>query len=224
MAEVANNLRRLQRFDEEIILRQQIVEAVGRNAGPESQFALVAEMNLGICLGALGRYEEAELLLARVDPALEAGLGLFDPVTLQAHSWRSHVAVKLGKLEEARLLQEQLLAAYELNGLGGSPEGIKAALNLSNTLMALEQPIPAAQLLRQALELRTQSLGLDDPATLDVMQFLATALFISGEVSEARLLARSLVDGRSRVFGVDDNVTIRSRAFLAKIEGAVGED
>ena len=209
MTEVADNLMNLGRTDEEVIMRGQIAEATRQSLGSESRVAVNAEFAYAICLARLGRYEEAEPLIAHVMTVRSDELGQEDPSTLRAMSWGAHVAGKLGKLEVARLLQENVLVTYQRLGQGETAAGVKVAINLSTTLIALHDPGEAATLLRHAVEVRRQTLGEDDPATLDVMQALATALWMAGEVTDAQALAQGLAEKRSLALGEVDKESRR---------------
>jgi hypothetical protein len=218
MNEVANQLARQARTTEEAVLRWQIIDALRTNLGPEDEATLNAEWKLATCLTSLDRPEDADPLLTHVVAGKALALGNDDPETLAARAWSATVAKKLGRLPEARLQQEQVVAGYELQGLAESDQGILAALNLASTLTALHDFDGASRLLRHVLDLRSRTLGSDDPRTLDVLEALASVSFMNKNVPEATVMARNLVEKRARVLGDDAEETIKSRAFLASIE------
>jgi hypothetical protein len=174
MNEVANQLARQDRVAEEVVLRQQIVDGLRHNLGPEDDSILNAEWKLATCLTVLERPEDAEPLLAHVVAARTLALGENAPETLVAMAWSANVAKKLGRLEDARDLQQQIVTAYELGGDGESVQALSAALNLASTLTELHEPDEASRLLRFVAEVRSRTLGPDDPKTLEVLQVLAS--------------------------------------------------
>ncbi len=174
MNEVANQLSQQGRVTEEIAYREQIAELLHKNMGPEDESTLNAEFKLATCLMALERPEEAEPLLAHVVAGRCVALGEDDPQTLAALAWSASVARKLGRLGHARTLQEQVVNGYESRGEAESTQGLLAALNLASTLIELDELPEARPLLRSVLAIRRDTLGADDPKTLDVERVLAS--------------------------------------------------
>jgi hypothetical protein len=148
MNEVANQLSRLNRVSEETPLREQIVDGLRKNVGPEDEATLNAEFKLATCL----------LVLE----------------TLGARAWSASVAKRMGRLDEARLLQEQVVHGYETREESESEQGQTALLNLASTLNELDQRDGAGRLVRSVLEVRRRTLGSEDPKTLEVQRVLAS--------------------------------------------------
>jgi hypothetical protein len=88
-------------------------------------------------------------------------------------AWRASVAKKLGRLDDARTLQEQVVSEYEEQGAGESDQAVLAAFNLASTLTELHDLEGASRLLRRVVDVRRRTLGADDPKTLDVLRILA---------------------------------------------------
>jgi hypothetical protein len=101
-------------------------------------------------------------------------LGRGDPLTLTAMAWSATVAKKLGKLGDARALQEEIVSAYDEQGAGESDQALVAALNLASTLTEIHDLEGASRLLRHVLDVRQRTLGADDPKTRDVLRVLAS--------------------------------------------------
>ena len=139
MNEVANQLSRQSRVTEEITLREQIVDGLRKNVGPDDDATLNAEFKLATCLIALERPGEADPLLTHVVARRSLALGEDDPQTLSAKAWSASVARRVGRLHEARALQEQVLDGYNSHGEGESDQGLLAALNLASTLTELDE-------------------------------------------------------------------------------------
>jgi hypothetical protein len=75
MIAVADQLKRQVRYAEELLLRQQIVQALDRNLGPQDENALRAELQLGMCIVNLDREEDAEPFLTHVAAESEYSSG-----------------------------------------------------------------------------------------------------------------------------------------------------
>ncbi len=174
MNEVANQLSRQNRISEETALREQIVDGLRKNVGAEDDATLNAEFKLATCLIALERPEDADPLLTHVVAGRTLALGEDDPQTLGAKAWSASVAKRVGRLQEARALQEEVVDGYESRGEGESDQGLLAALNLASTLVELDQLDDAGRLVRFVLHVRRHALGPDDPKTREVQEVLAS--------------------------------------------------
>jgi tetratricopeptide (TPR) repeat protein len=172
MNEVANQLSRLERVTEEVSLRENIVEGLRASVGAEDASTLNAEWKLATCLMKLGRPEEAEPLLAHVVRGRASALGDEDPQTLLAMAWSASAAKQLGRLDQARSLQERVAEGYGLRAEGESAQAQLAALNLASTLSALNELDEAARLLTHVVDVRSRTLGPDDPKTAAARQLL----------------------------------------------------
>jgi len=174
MNEVANQLSRQNRIAEETTLREQIVDGLRKNVGAEDDATLNAELKLATCLLALERPHDADPLLTHVVAGRSLALGEDDPQTLAAKAWSASVAKRMGRLPEARALQEEVVNGYARNGEGESDQGQLAALNLASTLTELHQLDDAGRLVLSVLDVRRRALGPDDPKTQEVQQILAS--------------------------------------------------
>jgi hypothetical protein len=93
--DVANQLAKLDRVAEEVILMEQVVASL-RVHTPEGLKTASAEMQLAGCFVALGRLGDASPLLAHVVEIRLRELGEDDPETQRAEKARSFVADQLG--------------------------------------------------------------------------------------------------------------------------------
>jgi Tetratricopeptide repeat len=157
-----------------LALREQILSALRESVGPEDGATLNAEFKLATCLLALERPKDADPLLAHIVAVRSVALGENDPQTLIAIAWRASVARKVGRLAEARALQEQVVDGYQSRGEGESDQGLLAMLNLASTLTELDLLDEARQLVRSVLEVRQRTLGPEDQKTLEVQRVLAS--------------------------------------------------
>ena len=106
MNDVAEQLARQDRRPEEAIVLEQMVAAIRNTLGPDHDSSLSAELKLAICLLGLDRAGEAEPLLTDVVAGRARSAGAGDASTLAAMAWRATAARQLGKLGEARAIQE----------------------------------------------------------------------------------------------------------------------
>jgi hypothetical protein len=143
--------------------------------------------------------------------------GVDAAATLAAMAWSGSAARQLGRVSEARDIQELVLAGLESGGGAETLQGQSAALNLASTLADLGELDEAVRLVRDVLEVRARTLEPDDPRTLETLGTLATLLLRSGEVTLALELAVSLVESRERAYGGDAAETTQARDFLAAI-------
>jgi tetratricopeptide (TPR) repeat protein len=192
MIGVADALEQQGHHDEELILRQQIVTTNRRNLGEHDELVMHAELNLGICLCRLQRFEEARVTLTQVAPEMEDRFGPDDPNSLTAIGWLGHVEKSLGHLEEARSMQEKVVARYEMRGDGESIRALTAFGNLADTLEKLGEVDEAVRIYRHLLDVRSRTLGPDDSKTLDSLQNLAIALYMNRlDLPDAKVMAAS---------------------------------
>jgi len=172
MNEVASQRSRLGQVTEEVSLREKIVAGLRTSVGAGDASTLQAEWNLATCLMQLERFEDAAPLFAHVVHGRALALGSEDPQTLLAMAWSASAEKQLGRLDEARLLQEQVLAGYDRREEGESDQAQLAALNLASTLSELYELPEAARLVRHVVDVRSRTLGPDDPKTMNARQLL----------------------------------------------------
>jgi tetratricopeptide (TPR) repeat protein len=217
MIDVADQLARQDRAAEELVLREQAVAALREKPGPEHESTVNAVWKLATCLTTLGRPHDAEPLLADVVACKTLALGRDAPETLMAMAWAAAVAKKLGKLQQARALQEEVVAGYG-GGRADDERAMQAALNLASTLTELRAFDEASRLLRHVLDVHSDVFGLESPKTLDVLEALTSVTFMKGDSTEAMIMARNLLEQRERVQGNTADETDHARALLMKIE------
>jgi hypothetical protein len=218
MNDVADQLARQDRGAEEAIVLEQMVAAARNTLGPEHDSTLSAELKLATCLLTLERAGDAEPLLTHVVAGRTRALGVEDAATLAAMAWSATAARQLGRPNEARVIQEEVLAGLELGGAGETLQAQSAGLNLASTLADLDEVDEAVRLARHVLEIRTRTLGPDEPRTLDTLGTLVTLLLRARQIDSARELAVALVDRRVRLYGADAAETSQAREFLAAIQ------
>jgi len=222
--EVAERLEDRGRFEEASVLRAEISDQLRRHLGPDEPGTLTAEAFEGLDLDRLGRSSDALLLFEHVLAGRIEALGPNDELTLLAMEWLGCTQRNLGNLDESRRLLEDAVRRYALIGAGESDDCIKTTAHLATTLFELEELREACVLQRQVVDVRTRTLGQDDPATLGSLRNLAITLWWLDELEEARVIARSVVDQIERLYGKDDSRTQQARELMNDLAETANPD
>jgi eukaryotic-like serine/threonine-protein kinase len=212
--EVAEQLENRGRFEEASVLRAEISDQLRRHLGPDEPGTLTAEAFEGLDLDRLGRSSEALPLFEHVLDGRIKTLGPNNELTLLAMEWLGCTQRNLGNLDESRRVLEDAVRRYALIGAGESDDCNKTTSHLATTLFELEQFHEACVLQRQIVDVRTRTLGQDDPATLGSLRNLAVTLWWLGEVEEARVIALSVLGQIQRLYGHDDPRTQQARELI----------
>jgi hypothetical protein len=220
MNEVANQLSRQNLVTEELALREDIVAGLRKNVGAEHESTLNAEWKLAVCLTSLDRPEEADLLLRHVVAERILALGEDDPQTLLAKAWRASVSKRLGRIHDARILQEEVVAGYQHRGEEASDQALLATLNLSSTMTDLGEFDESARLLHQVLDVRSTARGPEDVKTLEVLHSLIVVSMMAKDYAQADSMARRLLKIRIGVSGSDASETDTARQLLTAVQAA----
>jgi tetratricopeptide (TPR) repeat protein len=184
MVQVADQLRRQERYSEELLLREQIVETLRKNLGENHISTLSAELQTGVCLVNLDREEDAGPLLTHVVTEDENSGDSVSTDSADAMVWLSVVHTRRGRLDEARELLERVLLEYALHGQAESTAELRTTSLLAAFLMKLDELDEATQLYRHVLDVSSRRLGPDDPDTLRFLQSLAKALVQTDHLAE----------------------------------------
>ena len=179
----------LGRYEEAIKLYTYVLEERRRILGEEHPDTLRTMNGLAITYDDLGRYEEAIGHYERVLEVRRRILGEEHPDTLSAMNNLANTYDNLGRYEEALKLKEQVLEARRRILGEEHPDTLTAMSNLSVTYVELKMNSQAADIryrlamiyirreetgkaityMKSAYELRRESLGDDDMATIDAM-------------------------------------------------------
>ena len=150
-------------------------------------------------------------------------LGEEHPDSLAVKSGMARLLRQLGKLDEARFLEEDVV---DVRGrvLGDEhPDTLAAKAGLAQTLMQ-QGELAAALLLQDAvLASYARLLGAEHPMTLGAMDGRATTLLQMGRLEQARQVLAMVVVARERLFGAEHGDTLRSKLALAQALGRMGE-
>jgi tetratricopeptide (TPR) repeat protein len=212
--EVAERFEDRGRFEEASVLRAETSEQLRRHLGPDDSGTLTAEAFEALDLERLGRSAEALPLFEHVLAGRIEALGPNNELTLAAMDWLGCTRRNLGDLAESKRLLEDAVRRYALIGAGESDDCIKTTAHLATTLFELEHLREACHLQRQIVDVRSRTLGQDDPATLGSLRNLAVTLWRLGEVEEAREIALSVLDQTQRVHGQDDPRTQQAKVLV----------
>jgi eukaryotic-like serine/threonine-protein kinase len=122
--------------------------------------------------------------------------------------------ISLGRYDDAR---EHLERAVTLLGWPESHnlETLSVVAELGVLYQRLGMAAEAEDLIRTVLEIRTETLGEDHPASLSSLNQLADFLFSQGRIDEVEPLDRKTLEIRRRVLGEDHPDTLRSLNGLA---------
>jgi tetratricopeptide (TPR) repeat protein len=201
MLAVADELKRQERCAEELILRQQIVEALRRNLGLDNYDTVKSEARLGTCLLDLDRAGDAEPFLTHVVAEIEKFPGTMSQETFDAITRMAVVRQDAGRSEEACELLELALSEFVLQGQGECTPAMEVSVLLGAILFKLDELEEATLLNRHILDVRARTLGPDDPQTLESLEFLIRVLKRTNQLAEARVMAISLLERRTKMLG-----------------------
>jgi tetratricopeptide (TPR) repeat protein len=150
-------------------------------------------------------------------------LGEEHPDSLACKSGMARLLRQLGKLEEARFLEEDVLDVRERVLGSEHPDTLDARACLAQTLL-LQGELAAALLLQDAvLASYARQLGGEHPLTLEAMNGRAATLLRMGRLAQAQQVLATVVAARERLFGAEHGDTLRSKLALAQALGREGD-
>lgn len=117
-------------------------------------------------------------------------------------------------------------AAQTLDGAFPNQPEVEAALRvtLGRTYSSLGLYPQAVEQLKAAAHLRRETLGSAAGETLEAMSDLASVLWMQGDLSQAEVLMRTVLDARRRAFGSDDPATLEALDGLGAILKSRGQN
>ena len=101
---------------------------------------------------------------------------------------------------------------------------MKTTSHLATTLFQLGQMADSCELRKHILDVRTRTLGPDDPTTLRSLENVAIALQWIDEVDEAKVIYQNVLAKRVRLLGRDHPETQRTRERLIAIDQPLETD
>lgn len=150
-------------------------------------------------------------------------LGEEHPDSLACKSGMARLLRQLGKLDEARFLEEDVLDVRERVLGSEHPDTLAARACLAQTLL-LQGEMAAALLLQDTvLASYVRQLGGEHPLTLEAMDGRAATLLRMGRLAQAQQVLGTVVAARERLFGAEHGDTLRSKLALAQALGRAGD-
>lgn len=170
--------------------------------GPDHDDVASSLNNLAALQEELGQHEQAGALLRRALGIWEKNLGPEHPtVAIGLNNLAAHF-MELGKYEEAEPLLLRSLKIHEAAG-PGNLEIARARHNLGN-LYSHKREYPRAEvLLRSALKIREDQLGLNHAQVADALGELSTVLMVQGKFAEGMKMTRRELEIREKIFAPD---------------------
>ena len=158
---------------------------------------------------------QAAVSLSDAVHLLDETLGPDDPRTLAARGNLAVAYQSAGRLDQAVLLFEQVLAAHE-HVLGPDHPGTLAARNnLAGAYESAGRPDEAIDLFERTLEDRKRALGENHPDILTLRNNFAFAYRSAGRLDKAIPLFKRNLEDREHLLGSDHPDTLTSRNNLA---------
>ncbi|MGK5034123.1 KGGVGR-motif variant AAA ATPase [Janthinobacterium sp. LB3P118] len=149
-------------------------------------------------------------------------LGEEHPDSLACKSGMARLLRQLGKLDEARFLEEHVLDVRERVLGSEHPDTLAARACLAQTLL-LQGELAAALLMQDTvLATYAHQLGGEHPLTLEAMDGRAATLLRMGRLAQAQQVLGTVVGARERLFGAEHGDTLRSKLALAQALGHEG--
>jgi tetratricopeptide (TPR) repeat protein/tRNA A-37 threonylcarbamoyl transferase component Bud32 len=197
--------------------------ALRRDFAAQPRLAADLRESVGEVYFALGSYRRAAELQAEVAATRARELGPDHALTLRARREQASALHRSGKLQEARELQETLLA--RLGGLPQIENELRDGVELDYALTLSDQgELPRALQVQQALlERIVAKRGERDLQSLKVRNNLAISLMRAGRRDEGRAQFEALLALRRELLGPEHEETLASQANLAAARGMSGD-
>jgi tetratricopeptide (TPR) repeat protein len=170
---------------------------------------------MGVTYLKLGQYGKAQSHLLRAQELYTRWSGPDAPETLRSKSELADVLGKSGKLEESRLLYEEILEQQQQMLGDDHPDTLKTRLGLAFLLRRLGRIAAARQLFEKVLPQMRRVHGESHPDTLTAMHGLGLARRDEGKWEDAQRIYEDLVPRQRRVVGESHPDTLSSLHSLA---------
>ena len=150
-------------------------------------------------------------------------LGEEHPDSLAGKSGMASLLRQLGKLDEARFLEEDVADVRERLQGTEHPDTLAARASLAQTLALQGELAAALQLQDAVLASYVRLLGGEHPMTLGAMDGRAATLLRMGRLAQAQQVLATVVAARERLFGAEHGDTLGSKLALAQAMGRDGD-
>lgn len=199
---------------------RKLYEAALTVAGADNSLTQIAGINLGAILSAQGRYTDAIVVLSTVLEAQLRVLGENHPATLKTASAYAQNLRLAGRLEEARVLHERILALHRQTGT--EEKVLEEQNNLAAVLSDMGRTSEAEGLYRQAWSGLGRLRGENDPTTLVAASNVGTSVMEGGRPAEAEPILRRVWAARQATLGDDHPETLHAAINLAAAMDQMG--
>ncbi len=201
--------------------QRKAVEIYRSTLGDDDPRTISASSNLGLVLTSLGRFEEADAVLAETLDRSRAALGNAHEETLATLDNYGILLTYLGRFDEAEARHRESIEAHRA-AFGEDHENTLAAINnLAGVLEGRTMHAEAEPLLRQVLESSRVLLGNGHPRTLSAINNLGVNLKRQNRLEEAEPYYIEVLEGRRRTLGNDHPHTVRSLNNIAGLYSAM---
>ncbi|KAL2808587.1 purine and uridine phosphorylase [Aspergillus granulosus] len=171
--------------------------------------------NIGRCLRADGRYNEAAILFEDIVKLQKREKTNVDELALTSMADLGWTYNEQGRFKEAEELEEEVLKIRKRVLGPDHPDTLFSMANLACTYGNQGRFKEAEELEEEVLKIRKRVLGPDHPDTLFSTANLACTYGNQGRYKEAEELEEEVLKIRKRVLGPDHPDTLRSMANLA---------
>ncbi|KAL4734265.1 purine and uridine phosphorylase [Aspergillus similis] len=204
---IARCLRADGRYNEAVMLFEDIMNLHKRGESYHGLSALIAMADLGSIYQSQGRWNEAEKLLVQVMEISKTVLGAKHPSTLTSMANLASTYWKQGRWDEAEKLFLQVIETRKTVLGVEHPYTLTSMANLASTYLNQGRWNKAEKLV----------LGAKHPDTLTSMANLASTYQKQGQWNEAEKLEVQVMETRKTVLGVEHPYTLTSMDSLAHI-------
>lgn len=177
----------------------------------------------GAALAALGRHDDARLVLVAVLARQQEVAGADDPATLRCANQLAGTLLALGEYEAARLLLQDTLDRRRRTLGPDDPLTLRSAADLGTALGALGYQPQARDVLEGVYRSRRRLLGAGHVDTLACAHELGVVLESLGDRDAARGLLAEVVASRRATLGASHPDTLASAHRLGAVLAAAGE-
>jgi len=211
-------LRQKGQWSEAESLLRHAVEAGRRILGPDHFYQTMHESNLADVLGQEGRYQEAERLHREVLKTRRRNEGPRSAGAVASMNGLARVLINAGRYSEAhKLLREAAEISARQTGSYMPVLHLVAIAELGVSLDGEGRHYEAEKLERESFDGLSQTLGPEQPETLDTGLGLATILMHEGHYEQAGKVAQQVQETNRHVRGERDPVTAAATYTLARI-------
>ena len=188
---------------------------------PEAGGTLQARSIQAQTLISLGKYDEAETLLAELIEEAEETTAEDSKPVLTLRSDYGLVRERQGHRDEAETIYRELLALHDRDG--GRDRGYYATLNnLGRLLLQKGRYREALGHLEEVMDAGARALGRQNDLFLSAQSSVVRALHIMGRVEEAESMALEQLELRRKVSGADHPDTAMAMSSLAQLRAERG--